>query len=109
MFGHFSLSIHLELQCAHVFCDTMHYCALCYVVFVIAVLKMLLRHVTGSMVCRLKSVRVDFGEAEAIVAHTCASLIVLPKQSIFVDTEESFELFETAMMAVISCMSFNTV
>ena len=66
-----------------------------------------LRHVTGSMVCPPKSV--DFGEAEAIVAHTCASLIVLPKQSIFVDTDESFKLFETAMMAVISCMSFNTV
>ena len=49
-------------------------------------------------------------ENGSIIAQTCANLIILPR-SVFTSTDESFELFRLAMMAVMdtSAKSFNTV
>ena len=69
-----------------------------------------MRHITGSTVAKKKSVRVDFmfDDHGAITAHTCANMIVLPKD-VFTSDSDSYELFKVAMKAVISGVKpFNT-
>lgn len=72
----------------------------------------LLRHVTGMTTTRRRSIKVDLMKDPhgAIVAHVCANSISLPKD-VFVSSEQSFQMFSDAMVAVIkaSGKSYNTV
>ena len=76
-------------------------------------LKKLLGHTTGSIYpdARKKSIMVQFSDEDpygAIVAHTCAKQIVLPL-NIFTNTEQSYQLFVAALIAVIENTTFNIV
>lgn len=65
-------------------------------------------HVTGKLTVSKKSVQVDFlDDSEAITAHTCSNLIVLPRTA----AKVSYEEFCGALTAVISgsSLSFNIV
>ena len=65
---------------------------------------------TGQLVAKRRSIKVTVVEDErgAITAHVCSNNITLPKGA-FDSTQESYELFVAAMLAVIGCKSFNTV
>ena len=77
-------------------------------------LKALVQHITGAIVPRKKSIKVDLMEDDygTIVAVTCGNTIVLP-QGVFTSTDESFQEFCMAMHAVtaqpVGTKSFNTV
>jgi len=56
-------------------------------------------YTTGSFIPRKKAITFLFHENEAISAHTCDRILYFPKKA-FVRTEESYQLFSTALLAV---------
>ncbi len=75
-------------------------------------LRAFVRHVTGAEVLRKRSIRVEFmeGSSGCITVHTCANQITLPR-GVFMDEEDSYKLFVSAMEAVVACdeLSYNMV
>ena len=69
-----------------------------------------MRHITGAELAMKKDVRVDFMEDDngAIVAHTCSRLIILPRGIFTVDTSDAYQMFSSAMEAVLTGKNFNT-
>lgn len=71
-------------------------------------------HVTGKIVVKPRSIKVNFTDSDgqsaaAISAHTCSNEITFPRDFIENDTAESYELFSSALEAVMCGVSFNIV
>ena len=58
-----------------------------------------------------KDIRVDFMDDDngAIVAHTCYWLIILPRGTFTVDSNDAYQTFSIALEAVLSGKGFNTM